>query len=74
MRGSKVLVNFTRVETFGARQTHWVSATIDLGVIVILYDEDQRMGGLAPKNGLASGGHIPCALLSPLVRPGDTPT
>jgi hypothetical protein len=24
-----VLANFTRVETFGARQTHWVSATID---------------------------------------------
>jgi hypothetical protein len=24
-----VLVNFTRVETFGARNTHWVSATID---------------------------------------------
>ena len=24
-----VLANFTRVQTFGARQTHWVSATID---------------------------------------------
>jgi len=24
-----VLTNFTRVETFGARNTHWVSATID---------------------------------------------
>jgi hypothetical protein len=24
-----VLANFTRVETFGARNTHWVSATID---------------------------------------------
>jgi len=24
-----VLANFTRVETFGARQTHWVSATIN---------------------------------------------
>src|SRR5262249_40835122 len=24
-----VVANFTRVETFGARQTHWVSATID---------------------------------------------
>ena len=29
------------------------------------------MGGLAPKNGLASGGHTPAALLSPLVQPGD---
>jgi hypothetical protein len=26
-----VLANFTRVETFGARQTHWVSATINPG-------------------------------------------
>ena len=25
-----VLANFTRVETFGARNTHWVSARIDL--------------------------------------------
>ena len=24
-----VLANFTRVETFGARNTHWVSATVD---------------------------------------------
>jgi hypothetical protein len=24
-----VLANFTRVETWGARQTHWVSATIE---------------------------------------------
>ena len=24
-----VLANFTRVETFGARNTHWVKATID---------------------------------------------
>jgi hypothetical protein len=24
-----VLANFTRVETFGARNTHWVSASID---------------------------------------------
>jgi hypothetical protein len=27
--GGGVLTNFTRVETFGARNTHWVSATID---------------------------------------------
>lgn len=26
---SGVLANFTRVETFGARNTHWVSATVD---------------------------------------------
>ncbi len=27
--GGGVLTNFTRVETFGARHTHWVRATID---------------------------------------------
>jgi hypothetical protein len=27
--GGGVLANFTRVETFGARNSHWVSATID---------------------------------------------
>jgi hypothetical protein len=43
----------------------------DDGVIVVTYDEDQRMGGLAAKNGLGSGGHIVCALISPLVRPGE---
>jgi len=29
--GGGVLTNFTRVETFGARNTHWVRATIDVG-------------------------------------------
>jgi hypothetical protein len=29
MANGGVLANFTRVETFGARNTHWVSATID---------------------------------------------
>lgn len=29
LRSGGVLANFTRVETFGARQTHWVQATID---------------------------------------------
>jgi hypothetical protein len=29
--GGGVLTNFTRVETFGSRNTHWMSATIDPG-------------------------------------------
>jgi hypothetical protein len=45
----------------------------DDGVIVVTYDEDQRMGGLAAKNGLGSGGHVVSALISPLVRPGEYP-
>ena len=41
------------------------------GVIVVTYDEDQRMGGLAAKNGLGSGGHTICFVISPLAVPGD---
>ena len=41
------------------------------GVIIITYDEDQRMGGLAPHNGLGQGGHTVCAVISPLAVPGD---
>jgi hypothetical protein len=40
-------------------------------VIIVVYDEDERAGGLAPKNGLASGGHVVCAILSPLAVPGS---
>jgi hypothetical protein len=41
------------------------------GVIIVVYDEDERAGGLAKKNGLGSGGHVVCAILSPLARPGS---
>ena len=40
------------------------------GVIIITYDEDQRAGGLAGKNGLGAGGHVVCAVISPLAAPG----
>ena len=43
----------------------------DDGVIAITYDEDQRKDGLAEKNGFGSGGPVVCAILSPLVRPGE---
>ncbi len=41
------------------------------GVIIVVYDEDERAGGLAPKNGFGSGGHVVCAILSPLAVPGS---
>src|SRR5215470_16759266 len=41
------------------------------GVIIITYDEDERAGGLASKNGLGSGGHVVCAIISPLAIPGS---
>ncbi len=40
------------------------------GVIIVLYDEDMRMGGMAAKNGLGQGGHTVCAVLSPMVASG----
>src|SRR5262245_12153538 len=41
------------------------------GVIIVVYDEDERAGGLAPKNGFGSGGHVVCAILSTLAAPGS---
>jgi hypothetical protein len=42
----------------------------DDGVIIVTYDEDQRAGGVAAKNGLGSGGHVVCAIISPRAVPG----
>jgi hypothetical protein len=71
---SPVNNRYTQFDDFLAREVPLIEASPafgDDGVIVVTYDEDQRMAGLASKNGLGSGGHIPCALLSPLVQPGD---
>ena len=65
---------YTQFDAFLAREIPLIESSPafgDDGVILITYDEDQRMGGLAAKNGLGSGGHIACALISPLVRPGE---
>lgn len=68
---------YTQFDQFLAREVPLIEASPgfgDDGVIVVTYDEDQRMGGLAAKNGLGSGGHIATALISPLVRPGEYAT
>lgn len=65
---------YRQFDDFLAREVPLIEASPAFGrngVIVVTYDEDQRMGGIAAKNGLGSGGHVVCALLSPLVRPGD---
>lgn len=65
---------YTQFDDFLAREVPLIEASPAFGtdgVIVVTYDEDQRMGGLAAKNGLGSGGHIATALISPLVQPGD---
>ena len=40
-------------------------------MIVVTYDEDQRMGGLAREERPRLGGHTICFVLSPLAVPGD---
>jgi phosphatidylinositol-3-phosphatase len=65
---------YTQFDDFVAREVPLIESSPafgDDGVIVITYDEDQRMSGIAAKNGLGSGGHIPCLLISPLVRTGE---
>jgi hypothetical protein len=68
--------HYTQFDDFLAREVPLIEASPAFGsdgVIVILYDEDQRQGGLAPHNGLGEGGHTVCAVISPLVTPGDYP-
>jgi phosphoesterase family protein len=67
---------YLQFDQFLAREVPLIEASPAFGddsVIVITYDEDQRMGGLAAKNGLGSGGHIATALISPLVKPAEYP-
>jgi phosphatidylinositol-3-phosphatase len=42
-------------------------------LIVVLFDEDQRAGGMQLKDPLGQGGHTICFLLGPGVRPGVYP-
>ena len=65
---------YTQFDAFLAREVPQILASPAFGpndVIIIVYDEDQREGGMAKKNGLAQGGHTACAILSPMVVPGD---
>jgi phosphatidylinositol-3-phosphatase len=65
---------YTQFDDFLAQEVPLIESSPAFGrdgVIVVLYDEDERMGGLAAKNGLGSGGHVACALISPLVQPGE---
>jgi hypothetical protein len=64
---------YTQFDDFLAREVPLIESSPAFGnngVIVVMYDEDERMGGLAAKHGLGSGGHTVCLLISPLVRPG----
>ncbi len=64
---------YTQFDEFLARQVPLIEASKAFGrngVIVILFDEDMRQGGMS-NVGPGQGGHTVCALLSPLVVPGD---
>ncbi len=65
---------FTQFDDFLAQEVPKIEASPAFGtdgVIIIVYDEDERAGGIAAKNGLGSGGHVVCAILSPLAAPGS---
>jgi hypothetical protein len=64
---------YRQFDDFLAREVPKIEASPAFGrngVIIITYDEDQRTGGLASKNGLGSGGHVVGAILSPMALPG----
>jgi hypothetical protein len=65
---------YTQFDDFLAREVPKIEASPAFGnngVIIVVYDEDERAGGLAPQNGLGSGGHVVCAIISPLATPGS---
>jgi hypothetical protein len=65
---------YTQFDNFLAAEVPKIEASPAFGtngVIIITYDEAERAGGLAKKNGLGSGGHVVCAILSPRVDPGS---
>ena len=65
---------YTQFDNFLAAEVPKIEASPAFrsnGVIIVVYDEDERAGGLAPKNGFGSGGHVVCAIISPLAAPGS---
>ena len=65
---------YTQFDAFLAREVPQIMASPAFGsdgVIIVVYDEDERAGGMAAKNGLGQGGHVVCAILSPLAVPGS---
>jgi hypothetical protein len=66
---------YTQFDDFLAREVPKIEASRafgDDGMIIILYDEDERAGGVQPANILDQGGHTVCAVISPLVIPGES--
>jgi hypothetical protein len=65
---------YTQFDAFLAREVPLIQQSPAFGpddVIIVTYDEDQRAGGIAAKNGFGQGGHVVCAILSGLAVAGD---
>ena len=65
---------YTQFDAFLAREVPLILASPAFGtndLVIVLYDEDERAGGVASKNGLGQGGHTACAILGANVVPGD---
>jgi Phosphoesterase family len=68
---------YTQFDDFLAAEVPLIEASPAFGrngKIIISYDESERMDGQDPATGLGDGGHTVCAILSPLVVPGDYPS
>ena len=65
---------YTQFDAFLQREVPLIQQSPEFGpndVIIVVYDEDERAGGLAAKNGFGQGGHVVCAILSPLAKPAS---
>jgi hypothetical protein len=65
---------YTQFDNFLATEIPLIQQSPAFGpndVIIVVYDEDERAGGLAAKNGFGEGGHTVCVILSPLATAGS---
>src|SRR5579864_7178916 len=65
---------YTQFDDFLAAEVPRIEASPAFGrdgVIIIVYDEAERANGANPPGGLGDGGHTVCAVISPLVAPGE---
>ena len=64
---------YTQFDDFLAREVPLIQSSPAFGandLIVVLFDEDMRSGGMQLKDPLGQGGHTVCLLIGPSVRPG----
>lgn len=65
---------YSQFDDFLAREVPLIENSLAFGpkdVIIVVYDEDERAGGLAQKNGFGEGGHVVCTIFGPPVNHGE---